>query len=791
MIRHYLSVAWQQLTKYRLQSVVSIVSLAIGFACFALASMWIKYETTYDASFKDAENLYVILQDKNRSSFTGIDDRTLRELPQLEQLSYIENVYSDSINGKNIHIVSGMQAMHFSSGWVMNDTNFIELFGLDILEGTNSFVHNEQEIAISDRLATYLWPDESPIGKEFRSVFEYNHEVVRVSRRVAAVFRYWGEHSNFPHVHYLCRNSAEFTNQQSGSVFARISPRVDMEALNAHLDTMPLYRKDMSFYNDVDAERLRSRFSHNKMKAVPITKVRHSTKAYEEYAQTKINHIYLFAIAGGILIACSLLNYLTMFINRLFIRQREIALRTVFGATGRNMMMQFLTEYGLLLVIALLVGLLIIVGFMKRFLIMTELPLNESYFYGESLIYLSLVFVVSMLVSTPAIWYFRRQSLQSSISGIGGLVRYHIFRRISTGIQIGISILCIFCTIVLMKQLDTLRHGDIGFERENRMVYTNYDMTITEEILFFLRQCPEVDTSFTCAQPIYPVSSGSYTILKPNHYPQLTDAIKLYRQLISDALIKFYGLTLMQGRWLRDGETEACIVNEAFVHQMGWENPLEKRLEGKQIVGVVKNFYNVSPTIKPESYLLIPEREFDERYNILVHHKPDMKQTLMSKIEAFFKERGLNYEPYQWRDAMEEYSRMLISEDKLKLLISITTSVCILIALFGVWSMIMLTCEQRRKEIAVRKVFGATTKDILDMFIVEYMALQGVAALVAFPIGYACMKPWLEQYVVQTSIPWWIYVGIFLMVALLVALCVGWRVWKTATAHPADEICKG
>jgi len=77
------------------------------------------------------------------------------------------------------------------------------------------------------------------------------------------------------------------------------------------------------------------------------------------------------------------------------------------------------------------------------------------------------------------------------------------------------------------------------------------------------------------------------------------------------------------------------------------------------------------------------------------------------------------------------------------------------------------------------------------MFFLEYMALQGAAALVAFPVGYVCMRPWLEQYVVQTEISWWIFVGIFLLVALLVALCIGWRVWKTATARPADEICKG
>ena len=164
---------------------------------------------------------------------------------------------------------------------------------------------------------------------------------------------------------------------------------------------------------------------------------------------------------------------------------------------------------------------------------------------------------------------------------------------------------------------------------------------------------------------------------------------------------------------------------------------------------------------------------------------------LSKKIIEKSKKENWRYAQLMLMDVQQQYDRMLQSENNLQTLLTITTSVCILIALFGVWSMIMLTCEQRRKEIAIRKVFGATVKDILDMFFVEYMSLQGIAALVAFPIGYACMKPWLEQYVIQTEISWWIYVGIFLLVTLLVALCIGWRVWKTAHAHPAEEIAKG
>ena len=128
MIRHYLSVAWQQLTKYRLQSFISIVSLAIGFACFALASMWIKYETTYDAFHRDAENLYVLMHGKNENAPSKLlETRLLYELPQLEQLSIIYNFYASSINGLSWY-ESRRQAE-----WSLTDTNFVSLVGFQFL----------------------------------------------------------------------------------------------------------------------------------------------------------------------------------------------------------------------------------------------------------------------------------------------------------------------------------------------------------------------------------------------------------------------------------------------------------------------------------------------------------------------------------------------------------------------------------------------------------------------------------------------------------------------------------
>ena len=114
--------------------------------------------------------------------------------------------------------------------------------------------------------------------------------------------------------------------------------------------------------------------------------------------------------------------------------------------------------------------------------------------------------------------------------------------------------------------------------------------------------------------------------------------------------------------------------------------------------------------------------------------------------------------------------------------------VCILISIFGIYSLVTLTCEQRRKEIAIRKVNGATIKDIFSMFFKEYLLLLGIASLIAFPTSYAIMKQWLETYNRQTEIGWIPFIGIFLVIAMVVILSISWRVWKAANENPADVV---
>ena len=797
MIEHNLTLAWRQLVKYRLQSAVSIVSLAIGFACFALASMWIKYETTYDAFHRDADKLYFLVKDHSEWGKAGdilenvhtvFCDTVYKHCPEIVESALFERPYFQPKEGK-------------MERYIACDSSFFDFFDIRLLVGDRGFLQRKGEIAITRQKAEEWWPGENPLGKELED--KYGKHFV-----VSAIVEGWDTHTNLTFA-FLSGDSEVRMTPYSGAQYAvRLAPKADVKSINQRLDTLKInffYWSEDGYQNHIGANGV--------FELIAAKELRHRLN-YEQM-EVQIHHIYLFALAGGMLILCGLLNYLTMFVNRLFIRQREIALRTVFGATGRNLTVQFLTEYGLLLLIAAFFGLIFMKWVLAAFRQLAELPEGWGFFYRETFISMFLVLGVSLLISLPVIQFFRRQALQNSIQPQVGLFSYNNFRKLSVCLQICISIFFIFCTAVMMKQIDTLRHSDIGFERKDMgilailtgTVMTDDDMEVFNETMeaaySYLKQQPEV-TEILVNRPLFPLYGQTATSIS-KHSPLSGVAInpdmvaESYSFKLFDdpdgALSRFYNLQLVEGRFFEESDDEmAIILNESATRQFQWDSAVGRQILYDEhnvytIVGVVKDFQNYGPTTPAKPCIFKNEKNEAIVNGFLVFkYHPGTWETCVEKVTQHLKEMDV---ACTFRNVEAEYENLLRSEKNLQLLLSVTAGTCVLIALFGVWSMIMLTCEQRRKEIAIRKVHGATVKDILDMFFLEYMALQAVAAAVAFPIGYACMKPWLEQYVVQTEISWWIYVSIFLLVALLVALCIGWRVWKTATAHPADEICKG
>lgn len=785
MFTHYIKIAGRQFLKYKTQSVLSVLSLAIGFTCFALAELWIHYETTYDSFHKDSDRLFCLMihntlkGSNNNKTYAPAGDFLHKHLPEIEAATtfkeIINTLFIKNIEYNNLY---GIKC----------DSTFLNLFNIEILHGSKSFLFNKNEIAITDELAHKAWGNQSPIGETIK--------IPNTSTKytITAVVKGWSQHSNFPFDYLLGGQSHKKWHDTGWTNLLRISSEVDKKSFMQKMDTFII--RGVEYGDKTD------------LYTVPLTRLRHAYSVGNDNIQ--LTHIYLFALAGGLLILCALLNYLTLFINRIFIRKQEIALRMVYGSSGIRILKLLFTEFVLLLISALFIGMLLIELVLPYFKEMTNISSHISDIYIETFLYSIISIFVAFLLSVTPIYYFRKQTLNTSINAKNNKqLSYGSFRKLTVGVQLAVSLFFILCTTVLMKQINDLRHSDLGFERKN-IAYIIPRKADISALNNYLYQIPEITSILSENIGLFPQKSimglGVYPgECKNDDDDDDSDEIDI-TQLLNKPMclvikggenyLKFYGIKLLEGEWLRpESGDDKALINESTARRLGWDKPIGQRLSTAAdktytIIGVVKDFQNISPTTPTNLYLFANDLGISlGEKNIIFKYRPDTWLQCKEKIEKYFKDNNEETQ-FELFNSEEEYNKMLKSEDVLQTLLSIISAVCIIISMFGIYSMILLTCEQRRKEIAIRKVNGATVANILYQFFREYIILLLVAAAIAFPIGYACMKPWLEKYIIQTEINWWIYPTIFIGIASLVFLCIGWRVWRTANNNPAEEVRK-
>ena len=778
MLLHNIKLAFQQMRKYRLQSAVSIVSLAIGFACFALSSLWWRYETTYDAFHPAAENMHILVHstDKWANSYPQsiLEDAGLiiKNVPQAEHATSC-CIRQLSIN-KNI-----------IDGVLTADTMFLSTFQPELITGNYPQMQPDGTAAVvTETLAKKLFGSTDCIGQELRLDY-INTDSQKCDTMtwgkgtytVAAVIKDWGKHSFFRFQCIVPLNVEESAGSDNHffSYFTviRMHPKANADTVTAHINKMQLVHLDDS-------------------RVIPLTSFHEDCPSLFTHI-VKTDYIRTFAILGLLVIVCAIFNYLSLYTIRIRMRAREQALRLVCGSTRRQLLVLLITEFLLMLCAACFLGMLFVHLLLPEFKNITYIDEEDSYFFSEMGLYMLAVSLCTIPLLVGTTWWMQRLSLKERLHK--GMVSGHrnVFRPLSQWVQLVVCMGLIFFTSVIILQLHYLRNStDIGFKYQNRAIfYCLRNPEKSEHIANYLRSHPDVEEVMIDCRDIY---NPSYSRLIYNDENIHTKTIAFKK--ISRKEIDFWGLELIEGRWIEDHEEEFALANESAVKFLNLTSPVDTFVRDVHlhIKGVVRNVSGKSLIVPQEPMLYVPkpkEKKESEWDDIAFSYRPGTWPAIRDSINSRLKGFENNEYDCKLSKIEESFNNLLHSEDKLLGLFYIMTAVCIIIALFGTYSLITISCEQRRKEIAVRKVFGARTGDILRLFFIEQTAVLVAAGIVAFPIAYVCVKPWLEGYIHQVAIPLWLYPAIFLLITLLVTVCIGWRVWKTAHAHAAEEIGKG
>jgi len=791
MILHYLKTAFRNISKFKNQTLISVLGLAVGFACFSLATLWVVYEMTFDNFHKNAKNMYVVYMPGSTQS--GLTNLTPSLLATYLKETFPEIANSTSLaRNQNTSTVT-VEGAEIKAFFIMADSSLFRMFDVKVLEGSlEFFVPDSKKLAITQEKARQLFGDEHPIGKK-----------VGENEEICAVVSGLSKHSNYS--------------------FDFIRPLPDFSDLRrTAIDEWSIYlfgnNTIIELYPGTNIEAFEKKlFDHvinakinaiNKMTIKPLTKLRYTDPEREMKREVKFQHILIFAISGMLVILCSLFNYFTLFISRFRIRQKELALRVVCGASGGSLLAMLSVEFILTLLFSIVFGLLLTYLFHNPFLTLSDISMNLPAIYRESLLYIVCVIIVSLLVFWLILFVFRHRSLNVSIRRSNK----KMFRKMSVVVQLVISIGFAFCTIIILKQMYFLHHsGELGFSFKNRGSITVYGEN-NETVADRLKQMPEIVDAVDAKnmRPLLPQRSRSSKEFDSwDEQPVNVEKISLEQVTVSPEYTDFYDFRLVAGEMLTEADPETMVLlNEEAVKAFGWYEPVGKHFDGKYTVkGVIKNVYNFAPTIvvKPAFYLrhLPTDRQTIEmtsynprsdnpspvisygRYILFKYHE-GLWKSCKEKLELM---KG-DFSTFTINNAEEEYENYLKSENNLIKLLSVVSAICILICVFGFVSLVSLTCEERRKSIAIRKINGATAGDILAIFAKEYSLLLLIGAVIAFSTGFFIMQRWIEQYVKQTSVPAWIYLSILLIMASVIVLCVGWQVYKTSAERPAEVIKK-
>lgn len=769
MIQHYFKIAFRNILKYKTQSIISILGLAVGFTCFALANLWIHYEMTYDAYHEGADRMYILCKESvfgvnGYSTSMPYPASTLlkNDFPEVEAAcAYTRWVQKVDLKANDCTVeTNNIQA----------DSCFMKMFNISILAGSRDFMYSNDKIALTEDMAMRLFGSTDVLGKEVKN---YNDDTLTICAILSNLdhsnlsFGYWEQGEYF----------RRWQNDWSNGSFEII--------IKLRKGTDPIAFQKKLAANETKADPRDPRRVFEEIRLMPLNEYHYSSINRNQSFQ--FYYLILFSVAGGLVILCSLFNYLSLFITRMRIRGREIALRKVCGSSIGGVFILLSVEYLYIILLSGVLGMAFVETALPAFRKLSGISGN---IYGESLLYFAGILLLSLLLLVP--FAIRRSSTRNTGNK-------YALRKLSITFQLMIGILVTFCIIVMMKQIYYLTNTDLGWERKDiasiNLLYPDNDFeAIADKIKQF--SCTREVVSGHCC--LLPQSSGlSQTFTNWDGKEDAVKSIDMRCLWNCEKTVSFYNLKLLAGEMVKSTETNKIMINESAVKALGMSDPIGKKLyqqtQASTIVGIIKDFHITAPTEPVQPYVLVARDILKGmgfsigKGQILIKFHDGKWKELKNRIDSMFS-REYPEVRYRLYNTEEEYARYLKSEDALIKLLSFVAMVCVLIAAFGIFSLITLSCEQRRKEIAVRKVNGATIRDILIMFVKEYMLLLVIAGVIAFPVGYVLMKRWLENYVEQTVISAWIYFAIFGGIMIVIFACIGWRVWQAARQNPAEVI---
>lgn len=804
MYKLFLKIATRYLLKNKLYSFINIFGLAIGVASFILIMVYVTEERSYD-KFEGSANVYRTYMDYlegdtyepgDAMTYNASGPDLKREFPEIEE--YVRFFYFEKIafavNDRIFEQLKGSLA----------DPSYFDVFGYPLLKGdVDKALKEPNTIVLSASLARKLFGNQDPMQESLSAYWDGKEVILTVTGIMADV----------PiNAHYRNNYLISFSTEKTWGIFGdnQLEMNYNMNNYYTYLKLKENVKADVLRQKIMDSDIEGSERERHNIEPIEDIHLR-SDKPYEVSVNGSATRVKFLSAIAFIILILSWLNYINLSTTKSLERAKETGIRKVAGAQRSQLIVQLLIESTIINLIAVCIALL---------LTFVLLPIYNNYSGKELALdwnnlhawlpMLGFIFFGMLLAGLyPALLL----SGYSPVKALKGKMRTS-----SSGLSVrkGLIVLQFFATIVLLigtivvtKQIKFLQEQPIGADLsqviaiKGDVITTKSDSLLINDFIVLkdeLAQLPYIEKS-SIAQT-YP--GDSFDNLSSTRGIELPDGTEnltsiFYSYHARPDYFDMVGIEFIAGNSFlpsASGSSGQVVVNETFLKEMGVsvESILNKNVSfwGNNdwiVTGVIRDYHHFGLKGKMLPMLIRHQKEVN---NVLIKLDATAMSAagFSSAIEAI-RNKWTQIFPkstFNFTFLDKKFEAQYKQEKAFSMAVQIFTLLSILIASMGLFGLTSYTCIQRKKEIGIRKVNGATITQILSLLNKDFVKWVVLAFLIAIPISWYFMDQWLQGFAYKTTLNWWVFILAGLSALVIALLTVSWQSFKAAISNPVEAI---
>jgi ABC-type antimicrobial peptide transport system permease subunit len=789
MARNYLMIAWRNIRKQKVFTVINLAGLALGMAICILLLLWIQNELSYDRFHKNGDQIYRInttfksLDGMNRlaGSPAPLGPALLDQFPQVANFTRIQSGWT----GWYLHIGD---KVFMEERLAAIDPGFFQIFQFPFIQGDPATALNgRHSIVLTETLARKIFGNEDPMGQVVQigdTDMEVTGVVWDIPKNSTIQFDY-----AFPMVNMTQWRESKIDSWDylQFATYIELKEGVDVRSFAKEMNKLTQTRlpenlKSVDFH--LDLQPLKDAHLHS-------TSLNTWMLVYPNPGNIRDVRIFSAIALCILLLAC--INFMNLSSARAVIRAREVGLRKVIGARRMDLIKQFFSETVILALLSFSLALLLVTLAIPTLNSLTGKALSTRNLGGTDMILSLLAIVVltgllsggypAVLLSSfrPAAIF--RGSGKLTLKGGGHL------RKGLIVLQFSFTVLLILGTATIFNQLRFIRNKDLGYSPENIVSFAGYgkyynDYEGCREALLQHPDILHVSTGFPPGHSM----QGSTDIQWEGM--EAGTELTIHRERVYYNYEKVFGMRMALGRFFSTEfatDSTNFVLNETAVFRMGLKEPVGKRITYQgmkgEIVGVVRDYHGGSLHFAIQPKIMALGRGFF----MFVRFRPGTHASVMEFLENKWKEY-VSSRPFRYEFIDQSVQSRYVAEGRMYRIIQYFTIVAVIIACLGLFGLAAFLTQRRVKEIGIRKVLGASVPGLLGLLSLEFLKWVVVANAIAWPAAWWVMRKWLDNFVYRADMT----IGLFILCGTisigLALLTVGYQTFRTAHTNPVDTL---